>query len=105
MAVFEAVSRTQQPIQLSADDVTAFAGHLNGALLRPGDRGYDEARHVWNGLIDRCPALIARCADVSDVIEAVRFARAHDMLTAVRGGGHNVAGTGTVDGGLLIDSH
>ncbi|NLE53229.1 MAG: FAD-binding oxidoreductase [Chloroflexi bacterium] len=103
MAVFEAVSRTQQPIQLSADDVTAFAGHLNGALLRPGDRGYDEARHVWNGLIDRCPALIARCADVSDVIEAVRFARAHDMLTAVRGGGHNVAGTGTVDGGLLID--
>jgi len=103
MATFDALSRTQTPILLTEDELAAFAGRLKGELIRPGDPDYDQARSVWNGMIDRRPALIARCAGVDDVVEAVRFARARDMLVAVRGGGHNVAGTGTVDGGLVID--
>ena len=73
-------------------------GRFRGALLRPGEEGYDEARRVWNGAIDRRPALIARCAGADDVAVAVRFAREHDLLVSVRGGGHAV-----VDGGLMID--
>ena len=80
-----------------------FAASLRGPLLRPGDNGYDEARKVWNGMIDRRPALIARCAGVVDVIAAVRFARAHELLVAVRGGGHNITGNAVCEGGLMID--
>jgi FAD/FMN-containing dehydrogenase len=80
-----------------------FAAGLHGHLIRPTDGAYDEARRVWNGLIDRRPALIAQCADEQDVVQAVNFARTHDLLVAVRGGGHNVVGFGTCDGGLVID--
>ena len=77
---------------------------LRGPLLRPGDGGYDEARKVWNGMIDRRPALIARCTGVADVMAAVRFARDH---TAARrrcsGGGHNITGNAVCEGGLMID--
>src|SRR5713226_8722657 len=83
--------------------VQDFAAGLRGPLLRPGDGGYDEARTVWNGMIDRRPALIARCAGVADVIAAVRFARTHQVLVSVRGGGHNVPGTAVCQGGLMID--
>lgn len=83
--------------------VEAFAARLRGELLRPGDAGYEETRKVWNGMIERRPALVVRAASVADVINAVNFARENDLLLAVRGGGHNVAGTGTVDGGLLLD--
>lgn len=76
---------------------------LRGELLRPGDVGYDQARQVWNGMIDRHPALIARCLGAADVITAVSFARASDLLVAVRGGGHNVAGNAVCDGGIVID--
>src|SRR5262249_34734733 len=76
---------------------------LRGQLLRPGDGGYEEARRVWNGMIDRRPAPIARCAGVADVIGAVRVAREHALLVAVRGGGHNVAGNAVCDGGLVVD--
>src|ERR1700694_3872082 len=76
---------------------------LRGALLRPGDEGYDAARRVWHGMIDRKPALIARCAGGADVIQAVNFAREHKLLLAVRGGGHNVTGAAVCDGGLMID--
>src|SRR5262249_43242767 len=83
--------------------VQGFKTSVRGPLLRTGDAGYDEARTVWNGMIDRKPALIARCAGVADVIQAVNFARTHHLLVSVRGGGHNVTGTAVCDGGLMID--
>jgi FAD/FMN-containing dehydrogenase len=76
---------------------------FRGALLRPGEEGYDEARRVWNGEIDRRPALIARCAGADDVVEAIRFACERDLVVSVRGGGHAVAGHAVCDGGLMID--
>src|SRR5262245_33954117 len=88
---------------LSEETVKTFKASLRGELLRPGDTGYDDARTIWNAMIDRRPALIARCAGVADIIQAVNFARTHDLLVAVRGGGHNVAGNAVCDGGLMID--
>jgi FAD/FMN-containing dehydrogenase len=76
---------------------------FRGALLRPGEEGYDEARRVWNGAVDRRPALIARPAGADDVATAVRFAREHDLPVSVRGGGHSVAGHGVGDGVVMID--
>src|SRR5438309_8057627 len=76
---------------------------LRGELVLPEDAAYDEARSVWNGMIDRRPALIARCSGTDDVIEAIRFARSEGLEVAVRGVGHNVAGNATCDGGLVID--
>jgi FAD/FMN-containing dehydrogenase len=88
---------------LSAEAINGLAGTIQGELIRPGDPDYDEARQVWNGMIDRRPAAIARCRGVADIMACVRFAADHDLLLAVRGGGHNVAGFGTCDGGLVID--
>ena len=78
-------------------------GALTGTLLTPESPGYDEARTIWNAMIDRRPGLIVRCDNADDVAAAVRFARAHDLLVAVRGGGHNIAGNAVCDGGLMID--
>ncbi|HEY5779355.1 MAG TPA: FAD-binding oxidoreductase [Terrimicrobiaceae bacterium] len=80
-----------------------FKASLAGELIQPGDEDYDEVRRVYNGMIDRRPRLIARCADVADVIAAVNFGRQNDMLIAVRGGGHNAGGLGVCDDGLVID--
>ena len=80
-----------------------FGSTLRGELLRPSDTCYDERRRVWNASIDRYPALIVRCAGVADVIEAVHFARRHQLLVAVRGGGHSYPGYGVCDGGMVID--
>jgi FAD/FMN-containing dehydrogenase len=77
--------------------------NLRGRVLRDGDTGYDDARKVWNGMIDRKPALIARCAGVVDVMAAVNFARVNDLRLSVRGGGHNITGNAVCDGGLMID--
>jgi FAD/FMN-containing dehydrogenase len=83
--------------------VQQFQELLHGLLLRPGDREYDTARRVWNGMIDKYPSLITFCGDEGDVINAVHFARENNLLTAVRSGGHNVAGNAVCDGGLVID--
>jgi FAD/FMN-containing dehydrogenase len=78
-------------------------GSFRGELVLPASSGYDTARRLWNGAIDRRPACVARCHGVADVVAAVRFAREHDLEIAVRGGGHNVAGTAVCDGGVVID--
>jgi FAD/FMN-containing dehydrogenase len=89
--------------QLQQSDVTAFAAQIGGGVLGAADAAYDEARKVWNGTVDRRPALIARCLNDSDVQAAVRFAAAHKMLLSVRGGGHHIAGNAVAEGGLVID--
>src|SRR5262250_2693335 len=88
---------------ISLGAVQAFKERLRGQLVCPSDDGYDAARKVWNGRIDRHPAFIAFCATDADVLAAVRFSRENELLVAVRGGGHNVAGTAVCDDGLVID--
>jgi len=87
----------------NGDHIDELESGFLGDLIRPGDSGYDDARAVWNGMIDKRPAVIARCQDVADVIFTVEFAREQDLLVAVRGGGHNAAGLGTCDDGIVID--
>lgn len=103
MADVRMVTMTGAETVIEAAAVDAFKASLRGELLRAGDASYDEARKVWNGMIDKRPALIARCAGVADVISAVNFARTHQLLVSVRGGGHNVPGNAVCDGGLMID--
>ncbi|MBZ5497896.1 MAG: FAD-binding oxidoreductase [Acidobacteriia bacterium] len=90
-------------IVLKQPVVAQFKDRLRGELLTSADAGYDRARKVYNGMIDRHPSLIARCAGVADVMAAVDFARDNQLVVAVRGGGHNVGGFGTCDAGLVID--
>jgi FAD/FMN-containing dehydrogenase len=91
------------PVTLTQDALRAFQTSLRGRVLTPDSGEYDAARAVWNGMIDRRPALIALCADAGDVVQAVRFAAREQLVTAVRGGGHNIAGNAVCDAGLLID--
>lgn len=97
----QSISGDATPIGATA--LAAFEEKLKGCVITPPSPAYEQARHVWNGSIDRRPALIVRCRGVADVIDAVNFAREHALLVAVRGGGHNVAGHGTCDGGMVID--
>ncbi len=94
------MTTTQRTYEL---DASALKANLRGELIQPNDEGYDAARKVYNGMIDKHPALIARCADVADVIAAVNFAREHNLLVSIRGGGHNAGGLGVCDDGLVID--
>lgn len=96
-------TRSGRTTKLDGATVEAFRSGLRGAVLQAGDAGYDAARALWNGMIDRRPALIARCAGAADVIRSVDFARARDLLVSVRGGGHNVAGNAACEAGLMID--
>jgi FAD/FMN-containing dehydrogenase len=98
-----ATTLTGDQIDLDADVLAAFAATVRGQVIDPDHADYEMARHVWNGLIDKRPALIVRCTGTADVVAAIAFARAHNLLVAVRGGGHNVAGSAVVDGGLVID--
>jgi FAD/FMN-containing dehydrogenase len=90
-------------MELSDDLVESFRSQLSGDLITPTDQRYHEARKVWNGAIDRKPALIVRCAWTADVITAVNFSREHRLLVSIRGGGHNVAGAAIAENGLVID--
>ena len=90
-------------LNLKEDAGEQFHNAFRGNLYGPRDEGYEEARKSYNAMIDKHPGLIARCADVADVIRAVNLARDHHWTLAVRGGGHNVAGLGTCDDGLVID--
>ncbi len=89
--------------QVEAEAVEAFAAGVRGRVLVSGDEGYEDARAIWNGLIDRRPALIVQCTGAADVVDSVNFAREHDLLLSIRAGGHNVAGNAVNDGGLVID--
>src|SRR5262249_43972758 len=88
---------------LSDDVVNQLGTSVRGTLLTAASPGYDQARAIWNAMIDRRPALIVQCTSASDVEQTVRFARAHDLIIAVRGGGHNIAGNALCDDGLVID--
>ena len=90
-------------VSISAEAMAAFRAGLSGSLLQPQDSGYDDARSIYNGMIDRHPAFVVRCADVADVIRCVNFARENQITVAIRGGGHNGPGLGTCDNGLVID--
>jgi len=88
---------------LDENALAAFRAGMNGPVLCVGDDGYDTARTIWNAMIDRKPALIAQCSGAADVMHAVRFAAEHQLLTSVRGGGHNIGGFAVSDGGLMVD--
>lgn len=103
MVDLQVITNTGANTVLTEALVEEFQTSLRGPLLQPGDAGYDDARIVWNGMIDRRPALIARCAGVADVIQAVNFARDNHLLVSVRGGGHNITGYAVNDGGIVID--
>ncbi|MDF2464379.1 MAG: FAD-linked oxidase [Ramlibacter sp.] len=90
-------------VQVAPEALAAFKAAFRGPVLAPADAGYEEARKVWNAVIDRRPGLIARCTGTMDVVQAVRFAREHRLLHSVRSGGHNIAGLAVCEGGLMID--
>jgi FAD/FMN-containing dehydrogenase len=88
---------------INEKNTSAFKASLRGGLIQPVDEDYDQTRKLYNGMIDKRPDLIARCADVGDVIAAVNYGREHNLLVAIRGGGHNGPGLGSCDGGMMID--
>ncbi len=88
---------------LGDEAIEGLCGNLRGQLILPDDQKYEDARKLWNANIDKHPVLIVRCVGVADVIEAVNFARANDLLVSVRGGGHSFPGTSVADGGMVID--
>src|SRR3569833_3071210 len=88
---------------MAAADVDGFRSTFQGQVFTPADAGYGDARRIWNASIDKRPRLIARCSGLADVIEAVAFAHNHELLTAIRGGGHNVGGRARCEDGLVID--
>src|SRR5262245_18431995 len=90
------------PMVLSPDDLDALRATLRGRLCTPGDAAYEEARTVWNAMVDRRPCLVVRCEGAADVMHAIELAQKHGLVLAVRGGGHNMPGTAVCCGGLQI---
>ena len=86
-------------LRLQLANIDEFKAHFRGDMLLPSDANYDEVRQIWNAMIDRRPTLIARCASSEDVVQAVPFARKHDLIVSIRGGGHNIAGNAICDDG------
>src|SRR6185437_10353841 len=101
MATVGSKSRYEESLQ--GNRIEGFRQRLSGTIVRPGNPEYDAARSIWNGMIDRRPAIIAYCANVNDVTQSIAFARETGILTSVRSGGHNIAGSSLCDGGLVID--
>jgi FAD/FMN-containing dehydrogenase len=97
------LSRTGKALRLTHAEVSELATAMRGKVLLAGDDGYESARKIWNGAFDRRPAAIARCAGAADVVRAVQFAASHDLLVAVRGGGHSLPGHSVCEGGFMID--
>ncbi len=88
---------------LAQEAIDGLKSRVRGPLLLPGAAGYEESRAVWNAMIDRKPAMIVRCLGTADVIACVQFAREHDILLCIKGGGHNIAGHAVADGALMLD--
>lgn len=103
MGPVKITTQTGTLVSIAPEAISEFKSRIKGSLIQSGDSGYDEARTIWNAMIDRRPALIVQCGSTSDVQETVRFARTHNLLLAVKGGGHNIAGNAVCDGGLMID--
>lgn len=103
MTTLQMLTTERQSTHLDREHLEGFSSRLRGTLIQAGGRAYDEARSMWNAMIDKHPALIAHCTGTADVIQAVNFARDNDLLISVRGGGHNVAGNAVCDDGLVID--
>jgi FAD/FMN-containing dehydrogenase len=99
----EATTTYGRAIDLAPDAFDALRARVKGPLLLPGAAGYDEARSLWNAMIDRKPAAVLRCLGAADVVAGVRFAREHDLLLCMKGGGHNIAGFAVADGALQLD--
>ena len=103
MSGLQVKTRSNGDVTLQEDTIQKFKETLRGELIRSVDPGYDDARSIWNAMIDRRPALIARCLGVADVVTCVNFAREHGLLLSIKGGGHNISGLAVCDGGLMID--
>jgi FAD/FMN-containing dehydrogenase len=103
MSKIKTITPSLEEIFLPEDALDKLKSLIQGDVLLPTDSEYDDARKIWNGMIDKCPALIVRCTGSADVIDAVKFAREHNLLVSVRGGGHNVAGNALCDDGMVID--
>ena len=103
MTALRVITSEGAPATLEEATVQSFADSLRGRLLQRGDDGYDEARKLFNGMIDRRPALIAHCLGAADIAAAVRFAREHNLIVSIKGGGHSVTGNAVCHGGLMID--
>ncbi|MER9891740.1 FAD-binding oxidoreductase [Mesorhizobium sp. M0119] len=101
MSMFKLIDGSEPTLQ--APDIARLRQAIRGDLILPDDPGYDQARRVWNGMVDKRPAAVFYCAESSDVVTVVNFARSQGFLVAVRGGGHNVAGSSVCDGGVVID--
>jgi hypothetical protein len=96
-------AKATKAIEIERSTLEDLRARLRGPALLPSDPGYDDARAVWNAMIDRRPALIARCLGVADVVTCVNFAREHGLTLCIKGGGHNISGLAVCDGGLMLD--
>ena len=94
---------TNGEIILQEDTIRKFKESLRGELILSDDAGYDDARSIWNAMIDRRPALIVRCLGVTDVVTCVNFAREHGLILSIKSGGHNISGLAVCEGGLMLD--
>jgi FAD/FMN-containing dehydrogenase len=99
----KAITMEGREFDLKQETLDGLKMRLRGPVLAPGDAGYDESRTIWNSMIDRRPFAVARCLGTADVIACVQFAREHELLLCIKGGGHNIAGLATADGALMLD--